>query len=361
MSSPPKLLYYAHDHGSGHLHHAARVAATGAFDLTVATASAAADRILPPGTAIARLPSDVVPGHRQPPASRLHYTPTDRVIRDRFAALLQAVQRVGPEAVVVDVSVEAALFLRLAGYPVIYRRMHGERADPAHELAYAESDHLIAYYGPDLEEPDWRDRFAANTTFLGVPDRSGRLGIAARRSARRPSGPTVTPQVAVVTGTGGGGVDLADLARAASRVPWARWNVYGATRGSGRVPTNLVLHGWAEDAIARMREADVVVVSAGFSAVTDAIGAARPLVLVAEPRPFNEQDRFAEAAHAAAGIPWCRWADPDADWSGAVTAALDEPSSADRLAAAILTDPGEHRRAWESVVATAASPGAAPQ
>ncbi|NUL47294.1 glycosyl transferase [Cellulosimicrobium funkei] len=357
MSSPPTLLYYAHDHGSGHLHHAARLAATGAFSLTVATASAAADRILPPGTPIARLPSDVVPGHHQPPASQLHYTPTGRVIRDRFATLLETVQRVEPDAVVVDVSVEAALFLRVAGYPVIYRRMHGDRMDPAHDLAYTESDHLITYYGSALEDPEWRDRFAAKTTFLGVPDRSGRLAT----SARQPSGPAATPQVTVVTGLGGGGVDVADLARAASQVPWARWNVYGATRGSSRVPTNLVLHGWAEDAAARMREADVVVVSAGFSAVTHAVGAARPLVLAVEQRPFHEQDRFAAAAKAAAGIPWCRWEDVDTDWSAAVTAALDEPSSADRLAAAILTDPDDHRRAWESAVASAAHPGATPQ
>ncbi|MCY1157035.1 MAG: putative glycosyl transferase, partial [Citricoccus sp.] len=156
MSASPsrtRVLYYAHDHGIGHLHHAARAARTGAFDLTVATSAARAAEVLPPATGLRVLPSDVVPGHRQPSGSRLHYTPTGPVIRDRFAALLEAARTVQPDVVVVDVSVEAALFLRLAGYPVIHRRMHGDRTDPAHELVYAESDHLIAHYGAGLEEP----------------------------------------------------------------------------------------------------------------------------------------------------------------------------------------------------------------
>lgn len=351
MSSRPRVLYYAHDHGAGHLRHAARAAATGAFELTVATAHPAAEHLLPPGTAIEPLPRDVVAGHRQPPSSRLHYTPAGPVIRERFAALLGAARRVDPDAVVVDVSVEAALFLRLAGYPVVYRRMHGDRSDAAHELVYAEADRLIAYYGPDLEDRGWRDRFAAKTTFLGVPDSSGRRDVL----AGRPSGRNGAPQVTAVTGTGGGGVDLADLARAAAQVPWAHWNVYGAVRGSGPAPSNVTLHGWAEDATARMREADLVVVSAGFGAVAEAVGTARPLVLAPEVRPFDEQGRFAAAAQSAAGIPWCRWADPEADWPGAVTAALEEPASADRLAASILTDPEQYRRGWASAVASAAS------
>jgi predicted glycosyltransferase len=346
--SRPRVLYYAHDHGIGHLHHAARAAETGAFDLTVATSAARAADVLPAGAGLKVLPSDVVPGHRQPSGSRLHYTPTGPVIRDRFAALLEAARTVRPDVAVVDVSVEAALFLRLAGYPVIHRRMHGDRTDPAHELVYAESDHLIAHYGPGLEEPGWRERFGAKTTYLGAPDTSGRLGL---RAATRTGVQATTPEIAVVTGTGGGGVRLADLARAAGQVPGARWHVYGPVRGTGvPVPANMVLHGWTDDVAGRMRAADLVVVSAGYSAVADATGSGRPIVLAPEERPFDEQDHFAAAAHAAAGVPWCRWADESADWAAAVEAALRDPASADRLAAEVLTGPGEYRRRWEAAV-----------
>jgi hypothetical protein len=370
VPSSPRVLYYAHDHGAGHLRHAARAAATGAFEVTVATSARGAADVLPAGTGLVVLPSDVVPGHRQPPGSRLHYTPTGPVIRQRFAALLEAARTVRPDVAVVDVSVETALFLRLAGYPVIHRRMHGDRTDPAHDLVYAESDHLIAHYGAALEDPDWRDRFGAKTTFLGAPDTAGRLG---RRAVERSGVQRSTLEIAVVTGTGGGGVRLADLARAAGQVPEARWHVYGPVHGTaadvggdgaaGRAaggstaarrdipaPPNLLLHGWTVDVLARMRAADLVVVSAGYSAVADATGSARPIVLAPEARPFDEQDHFAAAARAAAGVPWCRWRDESADWAAAVEAALRDPASADRLAAEVLTEPTEYRRRWEGAV-----------
>jgi hypothetical protein len=353
VPSRPRVLYYAHDHGAGHLRHAARAAATGAFELTVATSARGAADVLPTGTGLVVLPSDVVPGHHQPSGFRLHYMPTGPVIRHRFSALLQAARTVRPDVAVVDVSVETALFLRLAGYPVIHRRMHGDRTDPAHHLVYAESDHLIAHYGAALEDPDWRQRFGAKTTFLGAPDTAGRLG---RRAAARSGGQRPTPEIAVVTGTGGGGVRLADLARADGQVPGARWHVYGPVRGTGvPVPANMVLHGWTDDVAGRMRAADLVVVSAGYSAVAEATGSARPIVLAPEARPFDEQDHFAAAAHAAAGVPWCRWRDESADWAAAVEAALRDPGSADRLAAEVLTEPGEYRRRWEAAVERARS------
>lgn len=357
--SRPRVLYYAHDHGAGHVRHAARAAGTGAFVLTVATSARGASGVLPPGTTLETLPSDVVAGYRQPPGSHLHYTPTGPVIRDRFAALLTSVRRARAEVVVVDVSVETALFLRLAGYPVIHRRMHGDRTDPAHELVYTEADHLIAHYGSALEDPAWLARYGAKTTFLGAPDVTGRLG---RRATPRTGTRTSVPEIAVVAGTGGGGLRWTDLARAARQVPAARWHVYGPVRGAADdtgaesgvpVPSNLVLHGWTEDVAARMRAADVVVVSAGYSAVADATCSGRPVVLAPEPRPFAEQEHFTAAAHAATGVPWCRWMDEAADWAGAVQTALRDPASADRLAAAVLTEPGEYRRRWESAVEAA--------
>jgi predicted glycosyltransferase len=368
VSCRPRILYYAHQHGSGHVRHAARLAATGAFELTVVTASEQAGRLLPPGTRTLKLPPDLVPDHRQAAGSTLHYTPAGPVIRDRFAALWHAARDVDPDAVVVDVSVEAALFLRLAGYPVIYRRMQGDRGDPGHELAYAEAHHLVAYHGPTLEDPDWRRRFAEKTTFLGVPDDGGRLGAAVPVTRRGRH-----PRIAVVTGTGGDGVHVGDLVRAAQRVPGARWAVYGPVRGtgtpdgragrppsgsgrpvvSGTVPPNLELHGWSTGVEGAMRAADLVVVSAGYNAVAEAAASRRPVVLAPEERPFDEQVRFARAAHRVTGVPWCRWGDEDADWDGAVSAALSDPAAADRLASAVLTEPADYRARWERTVRAA--------
>lgn len=377
-----RVLYYAHQHGSGHVRHAANLAATEAFDVTVVSAHPDAARMLPAGTPVLPLPSDVVPGHVQPERSPLHWTPVGPQIRDRFAALHDAARDVRPDVCVVDVSVEAALFLRLAGWPVLHRRMHGERTDPAHALVYAEADGLFAHYAEELEDPAWREAHAGRTAFLGVPDVTGRLGArATTTTATTTAAGGSAPRVAVIAGTGGGGVRAADLARAAAAVPEATWEVYGPVAGADELqapggaagsrssdadattgaaptagvalPANVTLHGWVEAPASRAAEADVVVVSAGHNAAVDAARSGRPVVLAPEPRPFDEQHVFAREARRAAGVPWCAWEDPDADWAGAVRGALADPSAADRLAALVLVEPGEYRRRWEAAVEAA--------
>ena len=206
----PRVLYYAHQHGAGHVHHARTLIATGAFDVTVVTAHPRAVAMLPDGADVVPLPSDLVDGHVQPPGSPLHWTPVGPQIQQRFGTLLAAAQRVEPDVVVVDVSVEAALFLRLAGYPVIHRRMHGDRIDAAHELVYAQADALVAYYCAGLENPAWLQRFGDKAVHLGTPDVTGRLGEQARTVRGLDAGGA--PRIVVVTGTGGGGVQRAEHA-----------------------------------------------------------------------------------------------------------------------------------------------------
>lgn len=352
----PRVLYYAHQHGSGHVRHAATLIRADVADVTVATAHPGADRILPTGTPIVPLPGDLVAGHVQPERSPLHHTPVGPAIQERFAVLHRAALQTRPDVCVVDVSVEAALFLRLAGFPVVHRRMPGRRTDPAHRLVYAEADALVAYHRAELEDPRWRAEHGDRTVFLGVPDVTGRLGRRAEATAGLAAG--ADPRVAVITGTGGGGVAVADLARAARAVPGARWDVYGPVSGADaapELPGNLVLHGWADDARERAADADVVVVSAGHNAAVDAARSGRPLILAPEPRPFDEQHCLAAHAERVAGTPWCAWEDPEADWAGAVERALADPAAADRLAAALLTPPEEHAAGWRRALDAAAS------
>ena len=74
------------------------------------------------------------------------------------------------------------------------------------------------------------------------------------------------------------------------------------------------------------------------------------MVLAPEPRPFDEQRVFVREIHRAAGVPWCAWEDPDADWAGAVRGALADPAAADRLAGLLLVAPDEYRRRWEAAI-----------
>lgn len=372
MSAAPRptVLHYAHQHGSGHVRHAANLIRAEVADVTVATAHPDAATMLPAGTDTVALPPDLVAGHVQPARSPLHWTPVGPAIRERFAVLHDAARRVRPDVCVVDVSVEAALFLRLAGFPVAHRRMHGDRTDAAHRLVYAEADALFAHYRAPLEDPAWQAEFGDRTVHLGVPDLTGRLGRPAR-PAQEGAGlasdgtasSAVAPRVVAVTGTGGGGVAAADLARAARQTPGAQWHVIGPVRdapdpdagGDAALPANLTLHGWTDDVAAALAGADAVVVSAGHNAAVDAARCGRPVVLAPEPRPFDEQHRFAEAVERAAGVPWCAWEDPEADWAGALCRALADPAAADRMAAALFTPPAEYAGAWRRLLETAAA------
>ncbi|MGG6549737.1 UNVERIFIED_CONTAM: hypothetical protein NY100_30420, partial [Prevotella sp. 15_C9] len=80
-----------------------------------------------------------------------------------------------------------------------------------------------AHYAAELEVPAWRAAHADRVTYLGVADVTGRLGTRATTTSTA----RAAPRVAVIAGTGGGGVRAADLARAASAVPEATWEVYG--------------------------------------------------------------------------------------------------------------------------------------
>ncbi|MCF3840885.1 hypothetical protein, partial [Salmonella enterica] len=84
------------------------------------------------------------------------------------------------------------------------------------------ADGLFAHYAAELEVPAWRAAHADRVAYLGVADVTGRLGT--RATTTSPAG--AAPRVAVIAGTGGGGVRAADLARAASAVPEATWEVY---------------------------------------------------------------------------------------------------------------------------------------
>lgn len=304
VAAPLTLVYYAHHHGSGHLRHARRLASLGVAQVVV-VGGRGADVELPP---------DVVPGddHVQPSSSPFHWTPTTAQVRRRFSALQQVLDDVDPDLVMVDVSVEAATFCHLAGYPVLHRRMPGDRTDPPHELAYSLSERLFAYYPRELEQPEFA--WANKTRWLGMPDDHPHL-------------PDVAPEpgvVTVVSGAGGRGVDLAHLMRAARQTPHRQWHVLGPT---GDIPAlagvdNLHLHGWVPNPLEWLQRAEVVVCGAGHNTIAAAAAARRPVVLAPEMRPHDEQLVFARQLHERLGVPLVEAWD-DADWPGLLASTLD--------------------------------------
>lgn len=291
--------WYVHHHGRGHRTRAASIAAHLAEPVTVLSS-------LPREPAESHLDwvelaRDDEGGPPVDPAAGglLHFAPRhDAGLRTRMAQVVAWVERARPAAVVVDVSVEVALLVRLLGVPVVVVAMPGERTDAPHAAAYGVADAIVAPWSREVYDPAWLHPHAARTTWTG----------AISRFAGRPA-PAARPGTGLVLGgAGGSAVDAAGLAGLAAAVPGLAWDVLGP---GGR---------WEADPWPLLG-AEVVVSHGGQNAVADLATAGAPAVLVPQDRPFGEQRATAAALESAGlAVTSDRWP-ADADWARLVDAA----------------------------------------
>ena len=252
-----------------------------------------------PGVQTVRLPRDDDGESFPDPEANgaLHWAPLhDNGLRHRMAMIAEWVSIHRPTVMVVDVSVEVTLLVRLLGVPVVVVAMPGERTDAPHELAYRVAEHILAAWPENLYEPKWLVPHSAKTTYVG--------GISRFDGRPRPSVPSDRrPGVLVLNGSGGADLDVAAVNRCATAYPEFRWSSLGVAGGP-----------WAEDPWPQLCTADVVVSSAGQSSVADIAAAGRPAIIIAAERPFTEQRAMAQALERAGlAVVRPRWPDL-ADW-----------------------------------------------
>jgi hypothetical protein len=164
--------------------------------------------------------------------------------------------------VVVDVSVEVALFVRLLGVPVIVMAMPGERTDGPHASVHQIGDHIIAAWPRELYEPEWLRAYAAKTSYVGGISRFG------DREGLQPT-TNRAPTVLVLSGTGVD-FDQTTVDATAASIPEITWKTLGL-RGGLRTPDP-----WPDICAA------------------DVAAARRPAIVLPQPRPFDEQHATAE-------------------------------------------------------------------
>jgi UDP-N-acetylglucosamine--N-acetylmuramyl-(pentapeptide) pyrophosphoryl-undecaprenol N-acetylglucosamine transferase len=123
-----------------------------------------------------------------------------------------------PAAVVVDVSVEVALFVRLLGVPVIVMAIPGERTDGPHALVQI-ADHIAAAWPQELYEPEWLRAYAAKTSYVGGISRFG------DREGLQPTADGAT--FLVLSGTGGVDFDQTTVDATAASIPEITWKTLG--------------------------------------------------------------------------------------------------------------------------------------
>ena len=269
--------YYVHHHGAGHAARAVQIAQALAVPVTL-IGSKLPDE-LPAGVKRLQLPGDTAAGMRVERFEALHYAPlaVDGV-RQRMAMLATWFAEHWPCLLVVDVSVEIAVFARLCAVPVVYVRQHGVRDDAAHRLAYESASALLAPYPSAMESPDTPPWVRAKTTY------SGWLS----RHAGAPSANPQAGRVLVITGHGGTGLSAQILEAIAQRCPQWQFRVAGGLIPGTAMP-NLIWLGHLSDPQEEMRNAQIVVGSASDSLVGEAASLGCRYIAVAEDRPFDEQ------------------------------------------------------------------------
>jgi hypothetical protein len=202
--------------------------------------------------------------------------------------------------------VEATALLRLSGVPVVVVAMPGERTDRAHSLAYDLADALLAPWPVEAHAGDWNpDRRARLWAVGGISRFDGRVP-----PSRRTSVGQATRRVLVLWGGGGRSTSARDVAEARAATPGWEW----VERGPDSPSPDL----WSE-----LATADVVVTHGGQNAVAEVAAARRPAVVVAQPRPFDEQVATAAAVDrlgVGVGVP--TWPHASA-WPGLLERALD--------------------------------------
>jgi predicted glycosyltransferase len=278
----PNVGYYVHHHGAGHGVRAASIAQ--AMHVPATLIGSQLPQALPAGVRRLQLPGDTAQGMRVEHFDVLHYAPlaVDGV-RERMAMLAQWFSKHWPCLLVVDVSVEIALFARLCAVPVIYVRQHGVRDDAAHRLAYESASALLAPYPAEMEAPDTPQWLRDKTTYSGW-------------LSRFTSTPCATPQsgrVLIITGHGGTGLSAALIEAVARQCPERQFRVAGGLTpedtASGCAIPNLQWLGHLSNPAQEMRCAEIVVGSASDSLVGEAASLGCRYIAVADDRPFDEQ------------------------------------------------------------------------
>lgn len=345
MSGHRPFAFYAHHHGRGHLSRVAMVCRElGPLRCTVATSHPDAVAVLPAGTDLRPLPPDLPPGPAGDVTAggALHWAPEHEVSAERTHAIVSWLLDRRPAVVLVDVSVEVALTVRLAGVPTVVVRLHGDRTDAAHDLAHRLAASVLAPFPAELEHPSTPAWVLAKTVHSGfvAPATRGATGSSVRSGG-----------VLVAWGQGHPPPSAAELDAAAAATPDRDWEMLGPRCPDGE-PRRVRHHGWVPDPVAHMAASDVVVGPPGDGLVGDVASVGAAYVAVCEPRPFDEHRHKAAALEAiGAAVALDGWPGPEA-WPevlrradaldrGALTALPTDGAA--RIAAHLATVAAEHR------------------
>lgn len=324
---------YSHHHGSGHIQRCRKIQhelRQMGWDAVILSTAPGADVVIA---------DDAGHGHSgraMTAGGTLHYAPYgNRGLRDRFAAVASWVAENDPVAFYVDVSAEMCMFLRLMGVPVITLAMPGLRDDMPHQLAYRQSDAIIAAWPSWVPVPEHMRMHSDRLHLVGGITRLERPAAVSGAESNVERDPH---QVVVMAGQGGSTWEPGDWAAVEQACPDYRFTFL---TGENRV----------EDPTELIASAGVVVAAGGQNSIADIAHLGAPAVILPQPRPFIEQKASAQllAREGLAVVPE-RFPAPE-EWPEVLAAARALDTDWSRW-----ETEGSARRAAEVIAAVADDP-----
>lgn len=276
--------WYVHHHGWGHVTRMQAIRPHLDDEVTVFS-SLPRPASLDADTAWVQLPADADPvigfdGELRDPreigdvtaGGALHWAPIGHPGHQaRLATMAQWIARHPVTAFVVDVSVEVTMLTRLLGVPTVVFAQPGDRTDAPHRLGYDLADRIVAPWATgtiDAVELDDRQSKVRRVGAISRYDGRARSADAAHGGERR---------VLFLSRT----LDEERLVRSIALLEADSWTVDTAgARDDDRV----------DDVWPLLCGATVVVSAAGQNGVADLAAAGARGVVLAQDRPFGEQE-----------------------------------------------------------------------
>lgn len=291
--------WYVHHHGWGHVTRLQAIVPHLSEEVTVFSSIPRPDTLDSRATWV-QLPSDAEPVAGRDGALRdardagdvtaggaLHWAPIGHPgHQQRMATIAQWIARTPVSAFVVDVSVEVTALVRLLGVPTVVVAQPGERTDAPHRLGFDLADRIVAPWAEGaIESRALADRAEKVRRVGGISRHDGRVRVASGDGERR---------ILFLGRT----LDAVRLAETIDMLTSEGWVVETAgTRGDDRV----------DDVWPLLCRATVVVSAAGQNGIADLAAADARAVVLAQDRPFGEQDATArvlgERGLAVTGSP----------------------------------------------------------
>lgn len=275
--------WYVHHHGWGHVTRMQAILPHLADEVTVFS-SLPRPAALDAATAWVQLPADADAVTGADGVSReahelgdvtaggaLHWAPVGHPgHRERLATMAQWIAQHPVSAFVVDVSVEVTVLTRLLGVPTVVFAQPGERTDAPHRLGYDLADRILA---------PWADGTIRAAELAARTDEVRRVGAISRYDGRERNGDADDDgrRVLFLSRT----LDEPRLERTIALLEAEGWTVETAgARDHDRV----------DDVWPLLCAATVVVSAAGQNGVADLAAAHARAVVIAQDRPFAEQE-----------------------------------------------------------------------